>query len=143
MNHDRNNELFCLSWTERAAAVFSSKAVPVIRPPHASLHDVWDNIIPPPAIGGRSGGKSVVFRFASTGRPCPLGPFRYSSVTHYPPSEFRVPPFWVSRNRFGVRAPVPFGHLCLPPFGHREYRRSSLAAGRPGGHRGLVPSTCR
>lgn len=34
-----------------------------------------------------------------------------SSVTHHPPSEFRVPPFWVSGNRFEVRAPVPFGHL--------------------------------
>ncbi|XP_008186081.1 uncharacterized protein LOC103310248 [Acyrthosiphon pisum] len=60
-----------------------------------------------------------------------------SSVTYYPPSEFRVPPFCISRNRFGVRAPVPFGHLCRPPFVHRDYRRSSLAAGGPGGHRGL------
>jgi len=59
-----------------------------------------------------------------------------SSVAHYPPSEFRVPPFWVSRNRFGVRAPVPLGHLCRPPSGHCDHRRGSLAAGGSGGHRG-------
>jgi hypothetical protein len=52
-------------------------------PPTRPFTDVWDNISPP-AIGGRSGGKSVVFRFASMGRPCPLVSFSKfcSSVIH-------------------------------------------------------------
>jgi len=127
-------------WTERAARFSLPRPFPWYDPPTRPFVNVWDKT-PPPAIGGRSGGKSAVCRFASTGRPAsvshrPPGPFcefRYPLST----AEFLVPSVRFSRNRSaapvatyrppGVRAPVLFGlsRVVRPP------RPRAELAGRP------------